>query len=347
MNHKKIMQRRNPKIPLILKTDEEDEETDGVKSMKSAIKQKNTFQSNLNFVNFTAINPVEALKLLQNKLDWTHNPTTKKDDSMTNGLKLIHKRRKSKSAKEHNPGDIKKIRQILNRNAYSRLRNENAPNLSRAARMRKLMSALSNSPMQRAIMSNIRNQGAGHIRNEELKQKVYSHIKRKFHNESALTGINPVNDHSISNHGERSFMQGKIRKNFSNMMNEAEVDARSYLSDPESHDSSLAGAMMSIKKKKYLKPLDDTEDFSRHNKRRVAQLEEKAKAKELQQKEMLAALKNKLDNSNFSTNSQTTKKYISKNQIRVVKKNIKKIKKNVSKFNKDESIVQVFSNEVS
>ena len=291
---------------------------------------------------------MEALQLLQNKLDWTHNPDTKKDDSMADGLKLIHKRRKSKLMKERNPGDIKKIRQILNRNAYSRLRNENAPNLSRAARMRKLMSALSNSPMQRAIMSNIRNQGAGHIGNEELKQKVYSHMKRKVHKESTLTGIHPAKDHSLSNHGESSFMQGKIRKNFSNIMNEGEVDARSYLSDPESHDSSFAGGgMIPIKKKKYLKPLDDTEDFSKRNKRRAAQLEEKAKAKAIQEKEMLAALKNKLDNSNFSTNSKTTKKYINKNQIRVVKKNIKKMKKNVSKFNKDESIVQVFSNEVT
>lgn len=264
---------------------------------------------------------------------------------MAEGLKLIHKRRKSKLNKERNPGDIKKIREILNRNAYSRLRNENAPNLSRAARMRKLMSALSNSPMQRAIMSNIRNQGVGHIGNEELKQKVYTHIKRKYHQDSAFTGINPINDHSLSNHGEHSFMQGKIRKNFSNIMNEGEVDARSYLSDPESHDSSFAGGMMPIKKKKYLKPLDDTQDFSKRNKRRVAQLEEKARAKAIQEKEMLAALKNKLDNSNFSINSK--KKYINKNQIRVIKKNSSKIKKNISKYNKDESIVQVFSNEVS
>lgn len=47
MNHKRIKNRKNPKIPLILKTDDEDEDNDAVKSVKSAIKQKNTFQSSL------------------------------------------------------------------------------------------------------------------------------------------------------------------------------------------------------------------------------------------------------------------------------------------------------------
>lgn len=79
-----------------------------------------------------------------------------KDDSITQGLKLIHQRRLSKKVQPKDPKPNEKIRSILNRNITMNNRKIMNGDNSRTDKMKKLMSAVSQSPNGRAVMSNMR-----------------------------------------------------------------------------------------------------------------------------------------------------------------------------------------------
>jgi len=142
-------------------------------------------QINENFQGITGLNnfigKINTLiphDLEGNKLDWTtHNMNIGGDDSITQLVNLNHKRRTSKLPKVTNPTSMNKVRRMLNKNINMNKRRENNGENSRAAKMKRLVAALSGSPSNRRVFSNIKErtqESTLEIKENRIKSRAFS-----------------------------------------------------------------------------------------------------------------------------------------------------------------------------
>jgi len=139
---------------------------------------------------------------------------------MNQAIKLVYQKRK---VNERNPRTLNKVRQMLNKNIAMKQRKDVTENQSRAEKMRKLISAVSNSPNRRRVMSNLKNRPNNTIENgttlpnpriksanrkqrdrtidPALKKRLNNNIDRMIRNKNSSNSIVAQVSHKNNNNG--------------------------------------------------------------------------------------------------------------------------------------------------